>query len=66
VAGTRVYVGSFDKHLYVLDLASGKQIQKLPLGGSIIASPAIGGGCLVIGNDKGIVHCLGAAKEAGR
>lgn len=62
VAGSRVYVGSFDKHLHVLDLGSGRQVQKLPLGGAIIASPAIGGGCLVVGTDKGTVCCLGQAK----
>ena len=52
VAGTRVYFGSFDKHLYVLDL-KGHVVQKIGLDGSIAASPAISGGCVVVGTDKG-------------
>lgn len=61
VAGDRVYFGSADGHLYVLDL-KGTLVQKIDLGSPVLASPAVSGGRLVIGTDKGVVYCLGAKK----
>jgi outer membrane protein assembly factor BamB len=60
VVGQRVFAGSLDGKLYVLDLAKGTLLQKLDLGGPISASPAVGSGCLVIGTEKGLVYCFGA------
>ena len=64
VAGNRVYVGSFDGYLYVLDLAKGTEHQKLQLSkkSAISGSPAIADNCLVIGTLDGTVYCLGAKK----
>ena len=59
VVGGRVYAGSFDGFFYVIDLEKGTQVQKLNLGSPIGASPAIGGGRVVVGTDKGVVYCLG-------
>jgi len=59
IAGKRVYVGSQDGNLYVLDLAGGTLAQKLNLGGPISASPAVAAGYLVIGTQNGIVYGLG-------
>jgi outer membrane protein assembly factor BamB len=59
VAGSRVYFGSQDGNLYVLDLA-GMEVQRLKLDGPISASPAVSDGCLVIGTERGTVYCLGA------
>ena len=62
VVGQRVFIGSGDGNLYVLDLAGGKELTKFPLGKSITGSPAVGGNCLVIGTGQGVVYCLGAKK----
>jgi outer membrane protein assembly factor BamB len=60
IARNRVYVGSYDRNLYVVDLNKGKEVQKILLDGVITASPAISGGFLVIGSDKGTVYGLAA------
>jgi outer membrane protein assembly factor BamB len=67
IDGDRVFVGSSDGSLYVLDLSGGKRMQQFPLArrGEILASPAIGGHCLVIGTRDGTggaVYCLGTKK----
>jgi outer membrane protein assembly factor BamB len=60
VAGQRVYGGSSDSKLYVLDLANGKELQALALGTrGILASPAVSNGRLVIGTVDGALVCLG-------
>jgi outer membrane protein assembly factor BamB len=60
VAGQRVYVGSLDGKLYVVDLGTGKQVQVIELGKQgILASPAVSGDRLVIGTVDGVVYCLG-------
>ena len=59
VAGKRVYVGSMDRNLYVLDLEKGTQVGKYNLGDGASGSPAVGGGCLVIGTTDGVLYCLG-------
>ena len=40
----------------------GTLLQKIDLGGPISASPAVSGGYLVIGTEKGAIYCLGAKK----
>jgi outer membrane protein assembly factor BamB len=59
IAGTRIYVGSNDGTLYVLDLATGKKLWEFTAGAPISASPAIGGGRLVVGDQDGKLYCLG-------
>jgi outer membrane protein assembly factor BamB len=60
VAAARVYVGSMDGKLYVLDLAKGTIMQTVELSKrGIVSSPAVSGGRLVIGTLEGALVCLG-------
>jgi outer membrane protein assembly factor BamB len=59
VVGERVYVGSLDGNLYVLDLDKGTILKTLPLGKGITGSPAVGENCLIMGTNEGVVYCLG-------
>ena len=45
--------------LWVLDAEKGTEVQSLPLGKNIKASPAVADGCLVIGTTDGMLYCLG-------
>lgn len=55
-----VYVGSFDKHFYAIDLATGKQKWKVKLG-PVKASPSVRGERVYVGNIDGMFYCLAAA-----
>ena len=59
VAGGRVYIGSNDGRLYVLDLESGEKLWEFNAGAPLSASPAIASGRLVIGSLDGRVYCFG-------
>jgi outer membrane protein assembly factor BamB len=59
IAGGRVYVGSNDGRLYVLDLASGQKQWEFDAGNAITASPAIAAGRVVIGAQDGVIYCFG-------
>jgi outer membrane protein assembly factor BamB len=61
VAGSKVYCGSLDGRLYVLDLATGRQLEKIRLDGPVAGSPAVAEGRLLIGTQKGTLFCFGAA-----
>lgn len=64
VVGGRVYVGclSTTGEFYVLDLASGKQVQQMTLDSAVTGSVAVGPDCVIVGTEKGTVYCLGAKK----
>ncbi len=62
IAGPRVYVGSGDGSLYVLQVTDAKLVQKLALGRSVMASPAVSQGRLVIGTTDNWLYCLGKRK----
>ena len=59
IAGGRVFVGSSDGKLYVLDLQSGAKRWEYEVGNALTASPAIAGGRLVIGAQDGRIYCFG-------
>src|SRR5205085_8225460 len=60
-----VYVGSFDEHVYAIDLKSGTEnwrykADNKPAG--FRASPAVHAGRVHIGDVNGVFHCIDAAK----
>ena len=59
MAGGRVYVGSSDGRLYVLDVSNGRKLWEFEAGDAITASPAIAAGRLVIGTHDGVLYCFG-------
>ncbi len=60
IADGTVYIGSFDKHFYAIDLATGKQKWKLKLG-HVKASPSVKGDKVYVGTLNGEFYCLSAA-----
>jgi outer membrane protein assembly factor BamB len=60
VVGGVVYVSSLDKHLYAIDLATGKQKWKTKLS-YMKASPAVKGGRVFVGDLDGVFYCVNAA-----
>jgi outer membrane protein assembly factor BamB len=63
IAGGVAYVASCDKHLYAIDLATGKQKWKVKLG-TMKASPGVRGDRVYVGNLDGKFFCLKAADGA--
>jgi outer membrane protein assembly factor BamB len=61
VVDQRVFVGSVDGHLYVLELARGTELARFALG-PITNSPAVGGQSVVVATVDGEIYCLGAKK----
>ncbi|VTT96962.1 Pyrrolo-quinoline quinone OS=Pirellula staleyi (strain ATCC 27377 / DSM 6068 / ICPB 4128) GN=Psta_4502 PE=4 SV=1: PQQ_2: PQQ_2: PQQ_2 [Gemmataceae bacterium] len=59
VVGDTVYVTSLDKHLYALELATGKQKWKVKLG-AMKASPGVKGGRVYVGTLDGVFYCVDA------
>ncbi len=57
IAGGTAYVASLDKHLYAIDLATGKQKWKVKLS-HLKASPAVKGDRIYVGDLDGKFHCL--------
>jgi outer membrane protein assembly factor BamB len=65
IADKTVYVGSFDEHLYALDLATGKVRWKYKAG-LIKTSPGVLGNTVYAGNADGVVHAVDAAEGVKR
>jgi outer membrane protein assembly factor BamB len=64
IVNQKVYIGSYDKNLYCLDLWTGKKIWNYTTGLYIGWSPAVVGGKVYTGADDGIVYCLNAESGA--
>ena len=61
IVGRRVYVASASGEILGLDLATGEAIWSFDAGESILASPAVAGGRLVIGTIEGRLFSFGKA-----
>src|SRR5207249_2651624 len=59
VAGGRVYVGSSDGNLYVLDEATGRKHAEFDTGDAITASATVAAGRVVVGSTDGRLSCVG-------
>ncbi|MFD9958659.1 PQQ-binding-like beta-propeller repeat protein [Amycolatopsis sp. NPDC058986] len=61
VDGGVVFVGSTDRSLYAVDLATGTQRWRYIAGGPITSSPAVANGVVYVGCNDGNVHAVDAA-----
>jgi outer membrane protein assembly factor BamB len=61
IAGGVVYVGSDDKNLYALDLATGKEQWHFTAGACVAAPASVAEGLVYVGDIDGIFYCLDAA-----
>ncbi len=59
IAGNAAYFGTVRGRLQGVDMKTGKESWNLDLGGRFTASPAISDGKLVIGNEDGVLYCIG-------
>jgi outer membrane protein assembly factor BamB len=63
IAGNTAYFGTVRGRLQGVDMKSGKESWGLDVGGRFTASPAISEGKLVIGNEDGMLYCIGAKRN---
>jgi eukaryotic-like serine/threonine-protein kinase len=60
IVNQKVYIGSYDKNLYCIDLWTGEKIWNFTTGLYIGWTPAVVGGKVFTGADDGTVYCLNA------
>lgn len=60
IVGDTVYIASLDKHLYAVELTTGKEKWKVKLG-AMKASPAVRGDRVYVGTLDGVFFCLKTA-----
>ena len=53
-------MGSDDGRLYVVSLATGRELGSYEIGGAVQGSPAVSDGMVVIGSADGTVYAFGA------
>jgi len=53
-----VYFGSFDGHVYAVDLADGKAKWKYTTGAGVKAPPSVFAGTVYVGDEDGIFHAI--------
>ena len=62
VAGDKIIVGSDDGRLYMVSLATGKELWNYEIGQPVQSSPAVVDGHIVVGSEDGSVYCFGEKK----
>ena len=63
VADGKVYVAAYDRHTYVLDAKSGKELSRLRLKAPIFSSPLVVDGRIYVGSNDGTVYCMTASRD---
>lgn len=58
IANGRVYIGSSDKHIYALDLKTGKELWSVLLDDAVEASPTLADNTVYIGTLSGTLYAL--------
>ncbi|MFH1755361.1 MAG: PQQ-binding-like beta-propeller repeat protein, partial [Candidatus Latescibacterota bacterium] len=53
-----IFVGSYDKNMYCLNMETGSLIERFSAAGEIYSSPAVGANRLYFGSNKGEFFCL--------
>jgi eukaryotic-like serine/threonine-protein kinase len=66
ISNGRVYIGSSDKHIYALDLQTGKQVWSAILDGMVEASPTLIDNVVYIGTLNGTLYALDAGSGSTR
>ena len=61
LAESRAIAVWYDGRLYLLDLASGREVWSYTIGDALAASPAVAAGRIVIGSADGALYCFGQA-----
>ena len=54
-----MFLGTTGGVIYGLNIHTGERVWEFVTGASIMASPSVGGGKLVIGADDGVLYCFG-------
>jgi outer membrane protein assembly factor BamB len=62
IVGDLAIAATIRGRLHAIELATGDEVWDEDVGGSFTASPAVSDGRIVIGNDDGVLYCVGAAK----
>ena len=60
VAGSYIYIGSWDHNIYCFDAATGVKIWNYTTGRGVYSSPAIVGGIVYVGSLDDSVYAFGA------
>lgn len=61
IDGGKVFIASYDGHLYALDASSGDELWRFKTGGEILSTPAISGGVAYFGSKDGNVYAVNAS-----
>ncbi len=61
IVGGRAFIGSSDRNVYALEVATGKKLWAFDAGGAVESSPLVFGGRVFVGSSDANFYCLDAA-----
>jgi outer membrane protein assembly factor BamB len=59
IVGDLAFAATARGRIHVVEAATGHEVWETDVGGRFIASPAVSDGRIVIGNDDGVLYCIG-------